>query len=115
MKHPDCFHECTGNCRHVGCNCECGEFHDTLEEIPVLKGTLEALDKLTIRPQYGCELAMTGQSPKEMDHSPDETITTPKENLPTPGEWGLCEKCKKPWTFHRLERTQNPQLLIHPQ
>lgn len=22
-----CEHICSGNCRRVGCNCECGEFH----------------------------------------------------------------------------------------
>lgn len=22
-----CDHRCSGNCRRVGCNCECGEFH----------------------------------------------------------------------------------------
>lgn len=22
-----CSHSCTSNCRRVGCNCECGEFH----------------------------------------------------------------------------------------
>lgn len=22
-----CYHQCSGNCRRVGCNCECGEFH----------------------------------------------------------------------------------------
>jgi hypothetical protein len=24
----DCSHDCTSMCRHNGCNCECGEFHD---------------------------------------------------------------------------------------
>ena len=23
----DCDHQCSGNCRRVGCNCKCGEFH----------------------------------------------------------------------------------------
>lgn len=23
-----CFHQCTSNCRRVGCNCECGEWHE---------------------------------------------------------------------------------------
>jgi len=23
-----CDHVCSGNCRRVGCNCECGEWHD---------------------------------------------------------------------------------------
>ena len=23
-----CDHVCSGNCRRVGCHCECGEFHD---------------------------------------------------------------------------------------
>ena len=22
-----CYHQCSGNCRRVGCNCECGEWH----------------------------------------------------------------------------------------
>lgn len=24
-----CDHICTGNCRRVGCNCDCGEWHNT--------------------------------------------------------------------------------------
>lgn len=24
-----CFHDCTSMCRHNGCNCTCGEFHQT--------------------------------------------------------------------------------------
>lgn len=27
-----CEHLCTGNCRREGCNCQCGEWHDTYEE-----------------------------------------------------------------------------------
>lgn len=23
-----CEHQCTSNCRRVGCNCQCGEFHE---------------------------------------------------------------------------------------
>ena len=26
-----CDHQCTGNCRRVGCNCECGEWHNSKE------------------------------------------------------------------------------------
>ena len=26
-----CDHQCTSNCRRVGCNCECGEFHKLIE------------------------------------------------------------------------------------
>ena len=35
MTHPNCIHACTSNCRREGCNCECGEYHDsaTAEEI----------------------------------------------------------------------------------
>ena len=29
--HPDCDHQCSGNCRKVGCNCLCGEWHDKYE------------------------------------------------------------------------------------
>jgi len=28
--HPSCFHKCISNCRRVGCNCECGEYHGKL-------------------------------------------------------------------------------------
>ena len=24
----ECYHQCTSNCRRVGCNCECGEWHE---------------------------------------------------------------------------------------
>ncbi len=35
MIHPNCDHSCTSDCRREGCNCPCGEFHDsaTAEEI----------------------------------------------------------------------------------
>ena len=29
---PNCAHQCSGNCRRSGCNCECGEFHGYYEE-----------------------------------------------------------------------------------
>lgn len=32
MIHQNCDHVCSGNCRRVGCNCLCGEFHDTHED-----------------------------------------------------------------------------------
>ena len=27
----ECHHVCTSNCRRVGCNCECGEWHEAPE------------------------------------------------------------------------------------
>jgi len=27
----ECEHICSGNCRRVGCNCECGEYHEIPE------------------------------------------------------------------------------------
>ncbi len=35
MTHPNCDHDCTSDCRREGCNCLCGEYHDsaTAEEI----------------------------------------------------------------------------------
>lgn len=35
MIHPNCDHDCTSDCRREGCNCLCGEYHDsaTAEEI----------------------------------------------------------------------------------
>ena len=32
MTHPNCHHQCSGNCRRVGCNCLCGEWHDKYEQ-----------------------------------------------------------------------------------
>jgi len=54
MIHPECEHDCTSNCRREGCECLCGEYHDSYEpeedmEIPGFEGTLEALDNLKIR------------------------------------------------------------------
>ena len=23
----NCIHQCTSNCRRIGCNCQCGEYH----------------------------------------------------------------------------------------
>mgnify|MGYP001615324901 CR=1 FL=1 len=57
MTHPDCSHLCSGNCRRIGCNCLCGEFHDTLsqeeldeiqEDTTSMEEKLEALNKLNI-------------------------------------------------------------------
>ena len=28
MENGNCEHYCSGNCRRVGCNCECGEWHN---------------------------------------------------------------------------------------
>lgn len=28
----ECHHQCSGNCRRVGCNCSCGEYHDEKAE-----------------------------------------------------------------------------------
>lgn len=35
-----CDHSCTSNCRRVGCNCGCGEFHGNDE---VVQETIEYL------------------------------------------------------------------------
>ena len=32
MDSNPCGHACTSNCRRVGCNCECGEYHMTEQE-----------------------------------------------------------------------------------
>jgi len=31
MNKDDCDHICSGNCRRVGCNCECGEWHEVTD------------------------------------------------------------------------------------
>jgi hypothetical protein len=31
-----CDHVCSGNCRRIGCNCECGEFHQEATTLAVL-------------------------------------------------------------------------------
>jgi len=31
MIHPECEHDCTSNCRREGCECLCGEYHDSYE------------------------------------------------------------------------------------
>lgn len=45
MIHPDCDHQCISNCRRVGCNCLCGEFHEHYEpmEEDVIRKRLETL------------------------------------------------------------------------
>lgn len=42
----ECFHVCSGNCRREGCNCNCGEYHEVVEEIPQFRGTREQLNNL---------------------------------------------------------------------
>lgn len=33
MNKNKCEHICSGNCRRVGCNCECGEWHEDVCEM----------------------------------------------------------------------------------
>ena len=37
MTHPNCDHSCTSECRRSGCNCLCGEFHDSMTQDEVLE------------------------------------------------------------------------------
>ena len=48
-KPPNCFHLCSGNCRRVGCNCLCGEFHDIMNQSEldeILEDTTSMEEKL---------------------------------------------------------------------
>ena len=36
IKNPNCDHQCSGNCRRNGCNCNCGEYHLNDEEVAEL-------------------------------------------------------------------------------
>lgn len=31
VEEDKCYHQCSGNCRRVGCNCSCGEWHNLKE------------------------------------------------------------------------------------
>lgn len=42
----DCSHICTSNCRRVGCNCECGEFHQEKANRVFDEDQLEIIEKL---------------------------------------------------------------------
>lgn len=44
----ECHHQCSGNCRRVGCNCSCGEYHD--EKAEQIKPTV----KEYIKKEYKC-------------------------------------------------------------
>ena len=40
----NCTHQCTSDCRRVGCNCDCGEFHEDIRQHvvnEVIKAQLE--------------------------------------------------------------------------
>ncbi len=37
----ECDHMCSGNCRRVGCNCECGEWHKESDVCEMCGGTGE--------------------------------------------------------------------------
>jgi hypothetical protein len=41
----ECHHQCSGNCRRVGCNCECGEFHE-LDKNSVRVFSIEQLKQI---------------------------------------------------------------------
>lgn len=42
-----CDHQCSGNCRRVGCNCQCGEYHTTEKELEWV-GTSKAWNNLKV-------------------------------------------------------------------
>src|SRR5688572_18878927 len=42
---PNCSHQCSGNCRRVGCNCECGEFHGYYEQDEIQEETTSMEEK----------------------------------------------------------------------
>lgn len=44
-----CGHLCSGNCRRVGCNCICGEWHEYPEEVR----EQEAIDYQNENQKYG--------------------------------------------------------------
>lgn len=37
MTHPNCDHGCTSNCRREGCNCLCGEYHDSMTQDEIIE------------------------------------------------------------------------------
>lgn len=48
MTHPNCDHNCTSNCRREGCNCLCGEFHDSATEEEIQESLADELRDIRI-------------------------------------------------------------------
>ena len=43
MIHPNCDHSCTSECRRSGCNCLCGEFHDSMTQDELIEALADDL------------------------------------------------------------------------
>ena len=43
MTHPNCDHDCTSNCRREGCNCLCGEYHDSMTKDDIIEALADEL------------------------------------------------------------------------
>ena len=43
MIHPNCDHSCTSDCRREGCNCLCGEFHDSMTQDDIIEALTDEL------------------------------------------------------------------------
>lgn len=41
MDAENCDHDCTSMCRHNGCNCKCGEWHNELDAVDVATNVAE--------------------------------------------------------------------------
>lgn len=48
MKHPNCDHACTSNCRREGCDCLCGEWHDSMTQDEILEALADDLRECQI-------------------------------------------------------------------
>ncbi len=38
----ECDHMCSGNCRRVGCNCACGEWHKEIDKVGGMEEKMES-------------------------------------------------------------------------
>lgn len=41
-----CEHQCTSNCRRIGCNCECGDYHIEVCEMCGGTGEVSTMEKV---------------------------------------------------------------------
>lgn len=48
MTHPNCDHSCTSECRRSGCNCLCGEFHDSMTQDELIEVLADELRDVKI-------------------------------------------------------------------
>lgn len=67
MIHPNCDHDCVSNCRREGCNCLCGEYHDSATPEEIKESLVDGLRETRIDIVKMClRMSMQGESARRL-------------------------------------------------